>query len=254
MRPLMKEESGDDVWRPAIDRRQPRWRVLALGIIAAVGALVVLLTTSSVPSDMLYSHVARLGHQQPDCHHHERHDSVKVVVVNVNKNKVYTDSGHPRKHEKSKKEDSNNIKEDTSFIKRAGEIGGHVDVNKTCAEAYSTPTFRDFGKLFRHLVGSRATRLDNHTWSFDFNGYSSLQWVEYNETAMTLDVVIVQGFQVFQSFHEVFAFEDLPKHPGICRIHRKQYIILTDKGPVSWEDMEAQGKAELKAMYDLFGP
>jgi hypothetical protein len=71
---------------------------------------------------------------------------------------------------------------------------------------------------------------------------------------MTLEVVIVQGFQVFQSFREVFAFQDRSKHPGTCRIRRKQYIILADSGPVSWEDMEAQGNAELEAIYDLFRP
>jgi hypothetical protein len=155
--PMEEAESDTVAWR-----RAARWRVMALGVVTT--ALIVLVT-SSAPLDLLYSSVARLGYQHSNNHHHEHHDSEfvnKIVIIN----KIYHDTGQQRKKGKSKQNERYKEKKekiDMSFVQRAGEIGGYVDVNKTCAEAYSTPAFRDFGKLFRHLMGSHATRLDNQT-------------------------------------------------------------------------------------------
>jgi hypothetical protein len=78
--------------------------------------------------------------------------------------------------------------------------------------------------------------------------------VQYNDTAMELDVVIVDGFDIFKAFHQVFAFKVADNVKG-CRIYRTQYLILADtSGPVSWKDMQAAGNEELTAMYKLLGP
>jgi hypothetical protein len=144
-------------------------------------------------------------------------------------------------------------RDDTPFRNRAGEIHGFININKTCTEAYTTPVFRDFGKWFEALLNIPATKLTKNLYSFEFGGYPSVEYVQYNDTTMELDVVIVQGFHVFEAFHEVFAFE---KRVGgsECWIHRTQYIILADKGPVTWNDMKVAGTEELTGMYKLLGP
>jgi hypothetical protein len=141
--------------------------------------------------------------------------------------------------------------EETPFSKRAGEIYGSIKVNKTCTEAYNIPLFLDFGQLFNSLVNIRATQLTKHTYSFDFAGYPTVEYAQYNDAAMQLDVTIVDGFDVFKAFHEVFSFKE-DDGGATCRVYRTQYLILADDGPVSWNDMEVEGKEELTALHKVF--
>jgi len=239
-------------------KSRPRALVAAVGILVTATAIIALSVFSSDEPNLWYSDIIiRVGSQHHDEHHHHQqgghHETEFTKIIVITKDTKDTDkSQHGKKNQVEINNDDK--KEVTPFDERAGEIGGHVDVNKTCVEAFSTPTFRDFGNLFNLLVGMNASQLDNDTWSFDFCGYSSVEWVSYNEAAMHLDVIVVAGFDVFKAFHEVFAFEESPKQAHGCRIHRKQYIILADEGPVTWEDWVAAGKDEMTALYNLLGP
>lgn len=200
-------------------------------------------------------------HHGNHSHHHHGHEDSNDDSdsdTSQKKNDEYDWKKYVHNRKKTKKQADDGTKEDvqtnedkseTPFNERAGEIGGFINVNKTCEEAYSMPEFRDFGQLFLSLVGSPATRLSKHTYGFDFAGYPSVEYVSYNDTLMELQVVVVDGFDVFQAFHEVFRFENVD---GNCRIYRTQYLILTDNGPITWKDVQAAGKDELTAMQKLF--
>jgi hypothetical protein len=152
---------------------------------------------------------------------------------------------------KSNQNQTDEKQEGTPFSKRAGEIYGSIKVNKTCTEAYNTPLFLNFGQLFNSLVNMPATQLTKHTYSFDFAGYPSVEYAQYDDAAMQLDVTIIDGFDVFKAFHEVFSFKE-DDGGATCRVYRTQYLILADNGPVSWNDMEVEGKEELTALHKVF--
>lgn len=246
----MSNESEDEIRRD-ISYCWCHRRIL-LGILIIIAATTTVLFTDN-RSSSLYASTVRLGSQQDyvynsehhEHHHHHTTGFTKLVFIH----KDY--ENHHQQHEKKKKNHKENTQTaQVSVDKLSGEIGGYIDVNKTCDQAFSTP-FTDFGRLFYYLVGENATRLDHYTWAFTFGGHDSVEFVKYNDKDLILDVVIVQGFAVFEAFHEVFAFKQ--RHHGGCRIHRNQYLILKDGGPVSWDDMVKAGKAELDDLYSLLG-
>lgn len=279
--PIGAEET-DQHWRRqrrACHPSRVQWLV-ALFVTTAtlVGASVVLKSTSSYPLDhLLDSFISiRMGHGNDK--HYSRHDDydddddgnkhfTKIVIIDKHSTSNRHHGGDKKRNQHyhhdtkddssdSNDDDKHDDEETIPFRKRAGEIHGFINVNKTCAEAYNTPSFRNFSQLFYALIGVAATQRTKHTYSFDIGprrGYPLVEYVQYNDTAMTLDVVIVDGFDVFQAFHQVFAFNVADDGKG-CRIYRTQYLILADSGPVSWKDMQAAGNEELTAMYKLLGP
>ena len=229
---------------------------------ATLGALFVFHSASTHPwNGLLDSFITvQIGRDHDDDddgkHHHDsrqhndgdgdKKHSTKIIIIDK-----HSSSNTNYKKDVNKNDETNKKQKDTLFGERAGEIHGFINVDKTCTEAYHTPSFGNFSTWFHTLVGVPATQLSKHMYSFQLSGFSSVQHVKYNETAMTLNVVIVDGFFVFQAFHEVFAFV---KHHGKCRIYRTQYLILAEDGPVTWSDMQAAGNEELTAMYKLLGP
>jgi hypothetical protein len=150
-----------------------------------------------------------------------------------------------KKDDKTESDNSAAEKDETIYHsanieERVIEDYSYVDVNVDCKEAFFSPIFHNILDLLRLNGIVDVTRIGEDQYHFTFGGMDVEAYVHYDDDYLIYTLVMLKGFQIFETLTEHITFKPLPSYaddgrditdahsvgPKRCRIVRNYVAVI----------------------------